>query len=276
MDKLILASKMKRLNTWLDTRWQPAGFVCRQYAGAPFGEAYVTIDPDRQAPQASFNHNRVYLCGAEPGLRPEGLQQLIGMFRDAGVRRFFVWLSPGPDMELVRNWLKQAGLSPNPWVAFPTLLRDSDAPILFKTELDIREVDADQVAGARAELGDFMWPQYIRSAGKDGCFHFMAFDGDRPVATGELCMFEDIGYLANGSTKESDRGRGAQQALIAHRIAKAAELGCSTTVVETLSLLEQSLRNLQRAEFQTVYDKEVYVWNGAEGGASAAGGLAPS
>jgi hypothetical protein len=274
MDKFALSSRMKRLNIWLDSQWQPAGVVRRQYAGAPFGDAYITIDSGRQAPQASFNHNRVHLCGAEPGLRPEGLQQLIGTFQAAGVRRFFVWLSPGPEMDVVRDWLKAAGLSPNPWVTYPTLTRDSNPPAVFRTDLDIREVNADQVAAARAELGEFMWPEYLRSVGKDDCFHFMAFDGDRPVATGELCVFEEIGYLTNGSTKENDRGRGAQQALIARRISKATEVGCKMLVTETLSLLEQLLRNLQRAGFRTVYEKEVYVWNAEAETVSAARGPA--
>ena len=112
MDNLTLALKMKRLAAWLDRAWQPAGFVSKQYDGAPFGRCYVTIDPDRQAQYASANWNRVHLCGAEPGLRPEGLTRLIDEFIAAGVKRFFIWLSPGPDMDAVRGWLGEAGFVP--------------------------------------------------------------------------------------------------------------------------------------------------------------------
>ena len=45
----------------------------------------------------------------------------------------------------------------------------------------------------------------------------MAFDGSRPVATAALAVFEDLGYLLSGATREADRKRGAQQALIAKR-----------------------------------------------------------
>ena len=60
-----------------------------------------------------------------------------------------------------------------------------------------------------------MWPGYARSVGKDGFFHFMAFDADRPVAIAALCVFEGLGYLFAAATAENDRRRGAQQALIA-------------------------------------------------------------
>ena len=78
----------------------------------------------------------------------------------------------------------------------------------------------------------------------------MAFDGARPVAIAALCIFEDIGYLMAAATVESHRKRGAQQALIAKRVERAEQLGCSSLVSETLYMLEHSYRNLQRAGFQ--------------------------
>ncbi|HWB45696.1 MAG TPA: GNAT family N-acetyltransferase, partial [Hyphomicrobiaceae bacterium] len=111
------------------------------------------------------------------------------------------------------------------------------------------------------QLGDTLWPQYARSVGKDGFFHYMAFDGDRPVAIAALCVFEGLGYLFAAATAENDRRRGAQQALIATRVQRAAQIGCSAVVSETLYMLEHSYRNLQRAGFQDAYEKEVYEWN---------------
>ena len=49
---------------------------------------------------------------------------------------------------------------------------------------------------------------------------------------------------------------------IARRIERAEWSGCSMLVSETLSILEHSLRNLQRAGFRQVFEKEVYQWNG--------------
>src|SRR5262245_21038291 len=125
-DTFALASKMKRLTVWLDRHCQPDGFIQRCYVDAPFGGCYVTIDPSRQGPAASGNWNRVHLCGAEPGLKRDGLSRLTEQFTAAGVRRHFVWLSPGPDMDTVRGWLAASGFARVPWTRYPTLYRARD------------------------------------------------------------------------------------------------------------------------------------------------------
>jgi hypothetical protein len=43
-----------------------------------------------------LNHNRLHLRGAEPGLKVDGITRLITRFSDAGIARYFVWVSPGP------------------------------------------------------------------------------------------------------------------------------------------------------------------------------------
>jgi GNAT superfamily N-acetyltransferase len=262
MDNITLALVMKRLVAWLDEAWQPAGFIRKQHDGPPFGSCYVSVDPSRQARYASANWNRVYLCGAEPGLRPSGLQALIDHFTFTGVTRFFVWLSPGPDMDTVRGWLAEAGFVPRmQWTRYPTLIRESFDLPSFHTDLIVREAKASDLAAAGEAVGDMMWGEYERSFGKDGFTHFIAFDGARPVAVATLAVFDGFGYLTNAATAETDRKRGAQSALIAARIAKARDLGCRWLAVETLTMLDQSLRNLERAGFRVAYEKEVYEWS---------------
>jgi GNAT superfamily N-acetyltransferase len=133
--------------------------------------------------------------------------------------------------------------------------------VQFRTDLSIREVTPDEIAAAREPLGKALWAEYVRSAGREGFFHYMAFDGARPVAIASLAVFDGLAYLLSASTNEADRGRGAQQALIAARLARAEQLGCAIAVSETLNILEHSLRNLQRAGFREVYEKEVYAWS---------------
>jgi GNAT superfamily N-acetyltransferase len=260
MDEIALSLKLKRFIPWFDSRCQPDNLIRKQFHGAPFGNAYVTIDPGRQGPFASGNLNRVYLCGTEAGLQPDGLERLIALFAAEGVKRFFVWLSPGPDMDVARGWLEQRGLL-RVRAGYPTLCRRGHSPVQFRTDFEIREVSAAKIEAARDQLGDTLWPEYARSAGKDNFFHYMAFDGARPVATAALCIFEDLGYLTMAATAASHRKHGAQQALIAERIKRAEQAGCSILVSETLYMLEHSFRNLQRAGFQEIYEKEVYEWN---------------
>jgi GNAT superfamily N-acetyltransferase len=112
-------------------------------------------------------------------------------------------------------------------------------------------------------LGETLWPDYVRSAGRPGFFHYMAFDAERPVAIAALGIFEGFGYLMAATTAESHRKRGAQQALIAKRVERAERMGCAIQVSETLYMLEHSYRNLQRAGFAEAYEKEVYEWPAA-------------
>jgi GNAT superfamily N-acetyltransferase len=260
MDTFDLSRKMKRLTAWLDTQLQPDGLAGRHFHGVPFGEAYLTVDPASQAAYASGNLNRLHLCGAEDGMNADAVGRLIDLFAGHGVQRFFVWLSPGPEMDRARGLLDAFGFTRNPWTGYPTLVREGRGSIHVDTDLDIRQVSPDDIAACGEQLGPTLWPNYATSAGKDGFFHYMAFDGRRPVAIGALCLFEDIGYLMAAATAESDRRRGAQQALIARRVAQAEQLGCRLLVSETLHMLEHSYRNLRRAGFEEVYDKEVYEW----------------
>jgi GNAT superfamily N-acetyltransferase len=162
---------------------------------------------------------------------------------------------------VARGWLEQRGLSRVRRTGYPTLCRSGGPAVQFKTDFEIREVSAAEIETARDQLGDTPWPEYARSAGKDGFFHYMAFDGARPVAIAALCVFEDLGYLMAAAAAESRRKRGAQQALIAKRIERAEQIGYSILVSETLTMLEHCYRNLQRAGFREVYEKEVYEWN---------------
>jgi hypothetical protein len=261
VDTFELSLKMRRLAQWLDGQCPPKSFVRKRFEGRPYGNCYVTVDPGRQAPVASFNMNRVYLCGAAAGMDSGSIRRLIDLFASAGIARFFVWLSPGPDMETVRDCLEQSGLSRIRHVGYPTLCRTGHSPVPVNTDLDVREVSADEIAASREALGATPWPVYEQTASKPGFFHYMASDGKRPVAVAALCIFEDLGYLMAASTMEGDRKRGAQQALIAKRLQRVEQVGCAMAVSETLYMLEHSYRNLQRAGFPEACEKEVYKWN---------------
>ena len=254
MDDVTLAQTMNRLTAWMDSRCRPTGFIQHSFERAPLGTTYVCISPREDGPYASSNHNRVHLCVA----------RLTELFVEAGVGRFFAWLSPGPDMAEVRSWLVDAGLSRVPYVAYPTLVRDTSEPSVVTTDLEVRELAAGEAGQLAGRLDEVAWPEYLRSAGAPGFYHFMAFDRGQPVASAVLCAFAGVGYLRMALTAESARRRGAQQALIAKRIEKARALGATTIVSETLSILPISLSNLRKAGFQPLYEKEVYQTNPVE------------
>jgi hypothetical protein len=170
-----------------------------------------------------------------------------------------VWISPGPDIEVViRCWLADAGLTRRPYVSYLTLARDARQTAPAATGFDVREVDPQEVERLSGRLDGIVGPEYLRSLGAPGAHHFMAFEGEQPVASAVLYAFEELGYLGMALTTEPFRRRGAQSGLITRRIKKAVEVGCKIVVSETLSVAKHSLGNLQKAGFDAAYEKEVY------------------
>ena len=105
---------MKEMTRRTDSYWRPADIIQHQFTRPPFGSAYVCISRSEQGERPSSNHNRLHLCGAEPGLEADGITGLMTHFSEAGIGRYFVWVSPGPDMKAVRRWLADAGLARRP------------------------------------------------------------------------------------------------------------------------------------------------------------------
>src|SRR5215470_13249661 len=168
MDPFQLAGLMKRLNAHMDPRCRADGLIQHRFDAAPFGSAYVTIAPAEQGPYASSNFNRVHLCGAEEGLTADGLARIADLFRQAGVGRFHVWLSPGPRMELVRRWLSNDGMTRRPWVNYLTLACDSVMPSSKPGRIEARALSGGEAARLAAQHEGIAWPDFLLSAGAPG------------------------------------------------------------------------------------------------------------
>lgn len=86
---------------------------------------------------------------------------------------------------------------------------------------------------------------------------FAALDGDELVATGAVHVAPPFATLSFGATAETHRGRGAQGAILAARIRRARELGCTVVLTETGERVpdrpSQSYRNILRAGFAERY-----------------------
>lgn len=258
MDTAALALKLRRLNSWIELHEERATLEVHRLATGPYGRAEITIDATATSPAASLNRNRIYLCGVGNGLTQSGLQTLVAEFEFRHIERCFVWLSPGPDMDIVRGWLSALGFSRVKWTRYPTLLHSSAAPQSQFSALEIRQVSIDEIALARPLLGEAMMEGYCKTAGKQGFHHYMAYDNGQPIAAAALVVFEGIGYLTYAGTIASARRRGAQTALILRRIDDARGLGCTHIVSQTLTMLRESFANLQRCGFREVYEQEVY------------------
>jgi len=254
-DSESLALKMAGLQRWLDdcTR-SSTTFV--HYVDHAF--AAVTVDPTSRSRAASFNKNAIRLCGGR-GLSVSELNWMARLFSAADVERFFVWLSPGPGSDVIREWLVDNRAVQIPWTRYPTMVHTGRTGTHASTTLQVREVTRDDIEAAAVAPGhEAVMDGYLQSIGRPGFHHFAAFENSQLVATAALVQFEQLAYLTYACTAERFRRCGAQTALIAARIGAAQRLGCTLIVSETLTMLKDSFANLTRAEFQVAYEKEVY------------------
>lgn len=213
--------------------------------------------------------NRVVGLGLETAPDEADVDELVGEYARVGARRFFAQLSPTiTDLRLI-DLLRERGFRHyNNWVK---LERDVavDTPRV-ETDLRVRRIGA----GYARDFGDivarcFGWPEELAGwvsalVERDGWHHYMAFDGESPVATGAFFVAEDHAWIGFAATLPEYRNRGAQRALLARRIRDAERLGCGTLVVEAAEETDEkrspSLNNLLAFGFRVAYVRPNYIY----------------
>ena len=137
--------------------------------------------------------------------------------------------------------------------------RDVKPPASAATKLGVVEVDTvdhaeafGHVVRASYELPEAIEPRLARMRNA-GWQCWVAYNGDEPAGAGALFAADGVAYLGFAGTLPEHRGKGAQRALLAARIRRAAELGCDLVITETGERSgdrpSNSYRNILRAGF---------------------------
>jgi GNAT superfamily N-acetyltransferase len=112
------------------------------------------------------------------------------------------------------------------------------------------------LCAAASRLPHLFASWFAELVGRDHWHCFLAHTDGTPVATGALYAAESVGCLGLAATRQEERGRGAQRALLAARLERARDLGLSTVVASTGEPVRgapaPSYRNLERTGFQLV------------------------
>ena len=212
--------------------------------------------------------NRVVGFGLEGSVSPTDLDELIVRYTDAGVPRFFVQVSPmADDRDLPRLLVDRGFAHYNNWVK---LHRDVAPVSDASTDLSVRQIDASEAAAFGHNVAEcFGWPEVTSGwvadlVGYSGWRHYMAYDGTTAVATGAVYTLGGYAWIDFATTLPDYRGRGAQSAILAVRIADAAELGCHNVVVETAEETPEksapSYRNMVRYGFSQSYVRPNFIY----------------
>ena len=138
------------------------------------------------------------------------------------------------------------------------------------TSLDVRRIDsahADVFGRIVATAFDFppaIAPLPSQAIGRPHWHHYLAFEGDTPIASGAMYVADGAAWFSFAATDAAYRKRGAQQALIVRRLHDAADAGCRWVSVETaedtVTRDAPSFRNLRRLGFEVAYRRPNYLW----------------
>lgn len=226
----------------------------------------------------SLLFNRVIGWGVQAPVCDDVVRGTLDGYGEAGIERFFVHVHPGSAGTELRRRLEALGLRryPRSWIK---LVRGQAPPRPARCSFEIVPARAEHASAVGRLLADafdvpppgrLLYESLVR---REGWHVYVALDGETVAAAGTLFVQAELGYLACAATAPSYRGRGAQSALIEHRIAVALEHGCVALVTETGEEVEgernPSQDNLERAGFRVVASRDNYALPGVRWSAGA-------
>jgi GNAT superfamily N-acetyltransferase len=213
------------------------------------------------APDVIFN--RVMGLGIETPARRDDIEALRERYRARGIDRYIVHVAPHAQPPELAGWLAGAGFTPfrRAWMKF-AMATGGARPVPRTDRLELREIGREHGDAFGAMIGrvfdlPLLAPAFALLPGRAGWHFWMAFDGDTPAAAAGMFADGHDAWLGFGACDAGFRGRGAQSALLATRVGRAAELGCRDAFVETGEAVEgepqTSYRNIERAGFAPLY-----------------------
>lgn len=212
--------------------------------------------------------NRVIGLGVMEPATETMVDDIVALYHQAGLQNFAVQVSPIAQPSALPAWLEARRLyRRDNWAK---VYRDVEPPPPVPTDLRIESIGRDQaltfatVACTAFGIPDTLRPWLAAPVGRPGWRHYLAWDGDLPVATGALFIRDGVGWLGVASTLPSHRRRGAQGAIMAQRIRDGAELGCRWLITETGEDLpgrpNPSYHNMMRTGFELAYQRPNYIF----------------
>jgi len=228
------------------------------------GSAIMLIAPT--LPITLFN--RVLCLGVDQPATESAVVDALQIYQKAGLPIHAMQIAPIAQPPTLPTWLTQHGYrQTDNWVK---MIRTPDLAISVPTSLRVEQItpehalDFARVAAASFGMPPNIIPWMVALVGRPGWQHFVGYDGDSPVAAGAIYIHNRIGWLGIGGTLPSHRKRGAQGAIMAHRIRAAAEAGCQWVVTETgddhPKYPNPSYHNMLRTGFELAYRRRNHIF----------------
>jgi hypothetical protein len=229
--------------------YEAAGLPVLRIAGA-------TCYASPAVPQSTML-NRVVCLGLAGPVRTTTLDEIAAFFGSAGTT-YAVSISPAADASLASRLTERGFSAGYAWMKFR---RDPSPPAPVETPLRVAATNDGPAFGAVVARayglpGDAA-SMFSRLGGRRDWHLFLACDGAETVGGAALYAHDGVGWLGAAATLGEHRGRGAQNALLAARIARGRELGLSAFTTETGERVPDrpgnSYRNILRSGFEEAY-----------------------
>ncbi len=211
--------------------------------------------------------NRTLGLGTENGVTKELLEKIVHFYEDLGVSKYFIHIYPEELPENGSEILDALGLQKSRgWMKFS---RDHSPALTPPTDLEIREATSEQEALHFGKIVAIAFGMTENSApmlaglfNDPGWHIFVSYEGDSPAGAGAMYVSGQSAWMEWGATDPNFRRRGSQAAIMAARIQKALDLGCTHMFTETGEAVEgdpqHSYKNILKAGFKESVLRENY------------------
>lgn len=214
--------------------------------------------------------NRTIGLGFENALTEQQLSEISASYTMAGIRRWLLEWSPEAQPHAAETlFARHGGRARTPTVKLWRTL-EGRLPILKQAALSVVEIGAEEASTFEEVVAEplgvprIMAPVVRSTVGHEHWHFYLALDGARPIAGAAMFAHGDGAWLGLSATIPSDRGRGAQTALLARRLWDAARLGCTwvsaDTHPDTTARPNPSYRNMRRAGMDILYYRPKYLF----------------
>ncbi len=231
------------------------------------GGATALIAPGLPTPE----FNRIVGFGNVDPLSESDLDNVIDLYRSAGVTHWWAHVSPGRHAGQVRAVLHTRGLSPPDRKAWIKFQRNSDSVPNVPTPCSIHIANrADAVPLGEAicaafGVPDFLVPWFAATIGAPNWYGVVAKLDGIAIGGGLVNIQGTSAWLGAGGVRTEARRQHAHRAIMAARIRVAVDARCSLIATETGEPIADepnpSLRNMYACGFIPAFSRENYQYH---------------